>query len=58
MTNAYRRAGLLRYAALQLIVLVVIAMVAYPGGTWLDPAASRYELTTNFCPRRCSRSRC
>lgn len=42
------RAAFLRYAAIQFFVLVGLAMVAYAGGTYWDPAASRYELTHNF----------
>jgi hypothetical protein len=48
MSSLHRRAGLLRYAALQFVVLVAAAMVLYPGGTWFDPAATRYELARNF----------
>jgi hypothetical protein len=33
---------------MQFVVLVAIAMLAYPGGTWLDPTAARYELSHNF----------
>lgn len=46
--NAYRRAGILRYAAIQFVVLTAIAMALYPGGTWFDPLTTRYELTHNF----------
>jgi len=46
--NAYRRAALLRYAAIQFVVLTVIAMALYPGGTWFDPLTTHYELTHNF----------
>ena len=46
--RAFRRAGWLRYAAIQFVVLVAIAMVAYPGGTWLDPTSARYQLAHNF----------
>jgi hypothetical protein len=45
---AFRRAGILRYAAIQFVVLTAIAMVAYAGGTWADPAATHYELAHNF----------
>jgi hypothetical membrane protein len=48
VVSAYRLAGLLRYAALQFIVLSVAAMVAYAGGTWWDPAAPRYRFAGNF----------
>jgi hypothetical membrane protein len=48
MTSAYRRAGLLRYAAIQFVVLVAGAMAAYPGGTWTDRDASGYTLARNF----------
>lgn len=44
----YRRAGWLRVAAIQFVVLTGCAMVAYAGGTWFDPDASRYELSHNF----------
>jgi GNAT superfamily N-acetyltransferase len=46
--NAYRRAGLLRYAAIQFVVLTALAMALYAGGTWFDPSATRYQLTHNF----------
>ena len=45
---AYRRAGFLRYAAIQYVVLTACAMAAYAGGTWFDPWTDRYELTGNF----------
>ena len=49
MTSAvYRRAGLLRYVAIQFLVLVAAAMVLYAGGNYWDPQAPRYELTHNF----------
>ena len=47
-TTAYRRAGWLRYTAVQFVVLTGCAMAAYAGGTWFDPSAPRYELTENF----------
>ncbi|MDX2092433.1 MAG: hypothetical protein SFX73_31510 [Kofleriaceae bacterium] len=43
-----RAARFLRYAALQFVVLTAGAMMFYAGGTWWDPATSRYELTHNF----------
>ncbi len=43
-----RRATVLRYAAIQFVVLVGCAMAAYPGGTPYDPAATRYQLAGNF----------
>jgi hypothetical protein len=46
--RAYRRAGLLRYAAVQFVLLTACAMAAYAGGTWFDPWAPRYELSGNF----------
>jgi hypothetical protein len=46
--SVFRRAGLLRYAAIQFFVLVAAAMAMYAGGTYWDPAAPRYELTHNF----------
>lgn len=46
--SVLRRAGFLRYAALQFFVLVALAMVLYAGGTYWDPTAPRYELTRNF----------
>jgi len=48
VTPAYRRAGFLRYAAIQFVVLTACAMVAYTGGTWFDPTTPHYELTSNF----------
>jgi hypothetical protein len=45
---AYRTASVLRYAAIQFIALTACAMVAYGGGSWLDPAADHYEFTGNF----------
>ncbi len=39
---------MLRYAALQFVVLVAIAMALYPGGTHWDPTAAHYHLTENF----------
>ncbi len=48
MVRGYRRAGFLRYAAIQFVVLIAVAMVVYPGGTWLDPRGSRYLLSRNF----------
>jgi hypothetical protein len=46
--SAYRRAGVLRYAALQFVALTAIAMVLYPGGTWRDPTTRHYQLAHNF----------
>lgn len=46
--SVFRRAGFLRFAALQFFVLVGAAMALYAGGTYWDPGASRYELTHNF----------
>lgn len=46
--SVFRRAGLLRYAAIQFFVLVAAAMALYAGGTYWDPGAPRYELTHNF----------
>ena len=48
MSPAYRRAGLLRYTAIQFVVLTVCAMIAYAGGTWFDPRTPHYEFTGNF----------
>jgi len=45
---AYRRAGFLRYAAIQFVVLTGCAMIAYAGGTWFDPATPHYHFTGNF----------
>jgi hypothetical membrane protein len=45
---AHRWAGLLRYAAIQFVVLTGCAMVLYRGGTWYDPTAAHYELAHNF----------
>jgi hypothetical protein len=46
--SAYRRAGFLRYAAIQLVVLTAYAMALYAGGTWFDPATAHYQLAHNF----------
>ena len=48
LASARRRAGLLRYAALQFVVLVTLAMQAYPGGKLLDRGAPGYDLFGNF----------
>lgn len=45
---AYRLAGLLRYAAIQFVVLTALAMALYAGGTWFDPATAHYHFTDNF----------
>jgi hypothetical protein len=45
---AYRLAGLLRYAAIQFVVLTALAMVLYAGGTWFDPTTAHYHFTGNF----------
>jgi hypothetical membrane protein len=45
---AYRRAGFLRYAAIQFVVLTGCAMVAYSGGTWFDANTPHYQFTHNF----------
>jgi hypothetical membrane protein len=45
---AYRRAGFLRYAAIQFVALTGCAMAAYAGGTWFDPAAPHYQFSGNF----------
>ena len=45
---AYRTAGLLRYAAIQFVVLTALAMVLYAGGTWFDPTTAHYHFTDNF----------
>lgn len=45
---AYRPAGLLRYAAIQFVVLTALAMVLYAGGTWFDPTTAHYHFTGNF----------
>jgi hypothetical protein len=44
----YRLAGLLRYAAIQFVVLTALAMVLYAGGTWFDPTTAHYHFTGNF----------
>lgn len=46
--TVFRRAGVLRYVAIQFLVLVAIAMVLYPGGTYWDRSAPHYELALNF----------
>ena len=48
MSWTYRLAGLLRYAALQFLVLTALAMTRYAGGTWWDPQTTRYHFTENF----------
>ena len=45
---AFRRAGLLRYAAIQFLVLVAIAIAVYAGGSPWHPEAPGYGLTDNF----------
>ena len=45
---AYRRAGWLRYAAIQFLVLVPIAMAVYAGGSPWHPDAPGYGITDNF----------
>lgn len=45
---AYRLAGLLRYAAIQFVVLTALAMALYAGGTWFDPTTAHYHFTGNF----------
>jgi hypothetical protein len=47
-TRAYRLAALLRYAAIQFVVLVACAMLAYPGGTWGDRSTTGYNAARNF----------
>lgn len=42
------RAGLLRYAAIQFLVLVPIAMAVYAGGSYWDASAPDYGITRNF----------
>jgi hypothetical protein len=44
----YRLAGLLRYSAIQFVVLTTLAMVLYAGGTWFDPGTAHYHFTGNF----------
>ncbi|MBL0212892.1 MAG: hypothetical protein IPQ07_03340 [Myxococcales bacterium] len=46
--SAYRLAGVLRYAAIQFVVLTPIAMVLYAGGTWFDRSTPHYQFTGNF----------
>ena len=48
MPSAARAAGILRYAAIQFVVLTAAAMVAYAGGTWYAPQAPHYRLSGNF----------
>ncbi len=48
MLDAYRLAGVLRYAALQFIVLSIGAMAAYAGGSWWVPERSGYRFAGNF----------
>jgi hypothetical protein len=45
---AYRLAGVLRYAAIQFVVLTALAMALYAGGTWFDPTTAHYHFTGNF----------
>jgi hypothetical protein len=47
-THAYRLAALLRFAAIQYVVLVAGAMLAYPGGTWGDRSTTGYDVARNF----------
>jgi hypothetical protein len=47
-TRAYRLAGLLRYAAIQFVLLVAAAILVYPGGTWGDRSTTGYDLARNF----------
>ncbi len=44
----YRRAGLLRYVAIQFVVLVGAAMALYAGGSYWRADAVGYGLTRNF----------
>jgi len=44
----HRRAGLLRYAAIQFVVLTTVAMQAYGGGKLLDRSAPGYDPFGNF----------
>ncbi|HEY4238320.1 MAG TPA: hypothetical protein VGM88_00815 [Kofleriaceae bacterium] len=46
--TAFRRAGLLRYAAVQFVVLVGAAMALFAGGNAFARDERRYELTGNF----------
>ena len=46
--RARRAASLLRYGAVQFLVLVPCAMVLYAGGTWWDPRAPGYTFAHNF----------
>jgi hypothetical protein len=46
--SAYRRGGWLRYAAVQFVVLTTLAMLLYPGGTWVDRSTTHYEFAHNF----------
>jgi hypothetical protein len=48
MSPAFRRAGFLRYAAIQFVVLTATAMLLYAGGTWFDSSPHHYEITGNF----------
>lgn len=48
MSWTYRLAGLLRYAALQFLILTPLAMTQYAGGTWFDPGTPHYRFTENF----------
>ena len=48
MSPAFRRAGFLRYAAIQFVVLTGIAMLLYAGGTWFDASPHHFEITGNF----------
>lgn len=43
-----RRALILRYAAVQFVVLTTLAMWIYPGGSWPEPFAGHYQFTANF----------
>ncbi len=48
MDSAKRGARLLVYVSAQFFVLTLIAMAAYPGGTYKTPDAPRYWFTQNF----------
>jgi hypothetical protein len=46
--RAQLRATLMVYAAVQFVVLTVIGMVIYPGGSMANPKADRYVFMANF----------
>ena len=46
--TAHRRATILLYATIQFVVLTVLAMVTYAGGTYFDASTRGYRFFENF----------